>query len=509
MPTTGPADEPAAIRRVDWRFLLPESAFETVAVSGPADEVVLSGLKLVAGQLIRMDAKERPAATNSTPDLVVTIAPSRSGLEIALGHVPSGGWIYVGAGTRAITDRSSIGHVVRRLHASGFTDVRRSWHWPSEPAAIEIVPLDDTRAVLQALARRRSGRAARLKAMTARLALTCGVLDRLIPGWSVVARRSDEPSYRRSPSVIMDPIRASLPKQIDTRGSVVLLTPRFRASRHVIGLILHPARDGLAAVAKLPRHPDDDEGIRREAAALRRAAELGVSGVPMVLALHGAPRPVLFESALEGALIASREIRDRPLAMLQEIETWTRTLAGSRELRRVPLRSLWSPPIDRIIADVGSGSAVARLAQGTGRILDAYGDVSVPVVIEHGDLAPPNLLRLAGGGLGVVDWEVADLDGLPLGDLLFFASFATGTMNARRDHHPTLGPAALLVAERQATHLGIDPGLTPILALCMWVRWADRQLARFIDRTSSAEDRLPARHLDSWRVTMAHLDCRG
>jgi hypothetical protein len=40
----------------------------------------------------------------------------------------------------------------------------------------------------------------------------------------------------------------------------------------------------------------------------------------------------------------------------------------------------------------------------------------------------------------------------------------------------------------------------------MWARWADRQLARFVDRTIPLEERLPARHVRSWATAVVDLE---
>ncbi len=39
-----PAGRLASIRRVDWRFLLPDAAFDSVLVFGPADEVLMTAM---------------------------------------------------------------------------------------------------------------------------------------------------------------------------------------------------------------------------------------------------------------------------------------------------------------------------------------------------------------------------------------------------------------------------------------------------------------------------------
>ncbi len=502
----------ASIRRVDWRFLLPEAAFGTVVLVGPADEAVRAGLEQVARLVVVADGDAEPSV-DARPDLVVTIAAGRSVLDVALRHVPAGGWIYAGAGPRRAPGRVSLRVVAAALRSAGFEDIASSWHWPSEPAALEIVSLDDARALRLTLDRRRSGPTARLKATLAGIAHRLHILERIVPGWSVIGRRPVGVAAGAAARPL-DPVRANIPDGGGTATGVVLLTPRFKASRHVIGLVLRPAGDGLVAVAKLPRLADDDGGIQREAAALRRAAELGATGVPEVLAIRGAPSPVLVETALDGVVIASREVRAGSVAAIDEVDAWTRILAGAPSRRQVPLRTLWAPALERIAGELAPGTplhvAIAGLAERTSRVLGALDDVAVPTVLEHGDFAPPNLLRLRDRRLGVVDWEVADPDGLPLGDLLFFAAFAAEEAGGHgaASGSTRLPPAVLAAIERQAAHLGIDPNLIPALRVAMWARWADRQLARFIDRAIPLEDRLPARHVRSWSVATTDLEAQ-
>ena len=517
---TRPPGRLESIRRVDWQFLLPEAALGTVIVMEPTDDGLLDALDLIAASVARAGR----AGDQQRPSLVVTISPDDRGLRAALDRLPGGGWIYVGSGDRRAERPLSLRQVARAVEEGGLVDIRRSWHWPDEPSALEIVPLDDARAIRLVLDRRRSGRAARLKGRFAMLARRIGVLDAIVPGWSVVARRPDGggPADERGSS-LLDPIRARLPD--GAASAVVLLTPRFRASRHVVGLVLRSDRDALATVVKVPRLPEDDGGIRREGAALASAAAAGVSGVPAVIALHGAPRPMLVESALDGVVIGSRDIRARPSELLEEVEAWTRTLAGTPDARRVPFRALFAPAIERIAREVGIGGMapdadavavnenrdpqdLARLVTRTAAILEARGDVALPVVLEHGDLAPPNLLRLRGGGLGAVDWEVADPEGLPLGDLLFFAAFVTSVLAdgaVDGGMSPATAPAQSAVA-RQAAALDIDPAIVPALDLAMWTRWADRQLTRFTDASTPLGERLPARHVRSWDAAAARLD---
>jgi hypothetical protein len=102
---------------------------------------------------------------------------------------------------------------------------------------------------------------------------------------------------------------------------------------------------------------------------------------------------------------------------------------------------------------------------------------TLPSVATHGDLTMTNVL-LAGGSLGVVDWESAEDAGLPLRDLLYAAVDATAACNGYRDRlaafehcFPGAGPASGSLA------LGLDrlrrqAGLTDATTtLCMHACW--------------------------------------
>jgi hypothetical protein len=56
----------------------------------------------------------------------------------------------------------------------------------------------------------------------------------------------------------------------------------------------------------------------------------------------------------------------------------------------------------------------------------------MPAVATHGDLTMSNVL-LAGASLGVVDWEAAEPEGVPLRDLLYAAVDATAAREGYRD----------------------------------------------------------------------------
>ncbi|HEY6608744.1 MAG TPA: phosphotransferase, partial [Candidatus Limnocylindria bacterium] len=116
-----------------------------------------------------------------------------------------------------------------------------------------------------------------------------------------------------------------------------------------------------------------------------------------------------------------------------------------------------------------------------GRTREALGPLerqAPPAVFEHGDLSHPNLVVRDEGGLGVLDWELARPDGLPLHDLCFFLGYvALATVGEEGDPfeglvrvlgHPTWGAAAALHSE--AARLGIDREAIPGLVIACWAR---------------------------------------
>ena len=80
---------------------------------------------------------------------------------------------------------------------------------------------------------------------------------------------------------------------------------------------------------------------------------------------------------------------------------------------------------------LGADLPEAYVAWLRGRADAAQGE-AISSVATHGDLTMGNVL-LAGGSLGVVDWEAAEAEGLPLQDLLYAAVDATAARDGYRD----------------------------------------------------------------------------
>jgi aminoglycoside phosphotransferase (APT) family kinase protein len=291
----------------------------------------------------------------------------------------------------------------------------------------------------------------------------------------------------------------------------VLVTPRFRASRHVIVLVLASGRRDPVLVAKLPRLPGAGAGLAREAANLRAAgsalADVDAGTAPALVAFEPAPAyPLLLETALPGRSLSPRVVRRDRERVVADGAAWLSRLA--RATARRPRDDGWyerlvAAPLRALSGRTANGTPLRPMVQRTLEQAEALRGADLPLVLEHGDLGHPNLLRQPDGRLGVLDWERADPAGLPGHDLFFFLAYAAVSGRAGTDGVPAAffgrDAWAWPVAERYAADLGIDAGLLPsLLALAS---------ARVVAETGPPNGSTPApgardaaaRHLVLWR----------
>src|SRR5919204_4725462 len=115
---------------------------------------------------------------------------------------------------------------------------------------------------------------------------------------------------------------------IARRPPCVLLTPRFKRSRHVIALVLAEERQGPALVGKLPRRATDAAGLAREAENLRAVRRaLSDASVPTVLAFEDdRPHPLLLETGLEGVPLSPAALRRNRRGAAEAVAGWLERL---------------------------------------------------------------------------------------------------------------------------------------------------------------------------------------
>ena len=298
---------------------------------------------------------------------------------------------------------------------------------------------------------------------------------------------------------------------VPERLSSVMITPRFRASSHVVFLLLAPGVPEPLLVAKLPRLGGASASIEREAANLRaiqagRASEF--ASIPRVVAFEEyLGRPILVETALIGNPMDPATLRRDRAGCCDAMIGWLADLqqpapdaddADANWFKRLVER-----PLRHFEKIFPLSVEEARLLERTWELVSPLRDEALPLVFEHGDLSHPNIMLLKDGTPGVVDWELAEPRGLPTYDLFFFLTYAAfASHNARKSgdylaafHTAFFGHAAWARAfvATYATRLQLPlHTLTPLLVLS-WARYmtsllmrldAERSAGRLSDETA-------------------------
>jgi aminoglycoside phosphotransferase len=452
-----------AIRRIDWRFLLPEpvpgravlvSRDERwrdqleVALQAAGVEAVHrlaidpSGIK--AGDLVVLDGLRHPVSA------MVQDLPPRSSVLAELTRAGEGWPRLAGPHTRLVA-------------------------WPRLDRAIELVPVHGPNA--RALFARRRSRRAGFRGMLRSIVLAPPLsrfTDRL-----VLANAAGE----------MGGLLQLAARHLGAdaaRSPWTLVTPRFRASHHVVMIL------GDRLVLKAQRDPTG-RSVAREAMVLEAVAPRlrHAEAAPAVVAVdHVGSHPVLLETALSGAPLTPARVRRAPEAVVRSIAGWLRPLVTAVR----PVDDAWratvlAEPL-HALRGLGGDAADLELETRAEAVLERLAGALVAGAIEHGDLGDPNLLITADGSLGVIDWELGRVDGVALLDLAFAISYVAGAASgasSAEEHADAWETVALdsrgwgrRVLLEEAAAAGLRPEVVPPLLVLCWIR----QLATLMGRVA-------------------------
>lgn len=492
-------------RRIDWRFLLDDPALGRVVVAGSPDPALVAALEAASTAVGVIGSDASPSPDIGTADTVVVAgAPDPSVLRAAVARLRPGGWLVAEpagplaamvGGNRTGGPAEPI-RTARRLSSAGFDPIRLHWTWPSHGRATAFAGLGDATAVRALVERRGLGRMRPITARVAGLLASTPLPALVVPAVTLIARRRDGTALDRAPAggfvarrlVELAATETAAPGG-DRRRSVLLLTPRYRASAHVVALAFDGPGRPPVLVAKIARLPDGGKGLAREAAALRALEPTlgGAGGCPVPVALDTAGWPILVETGVGGEPLDPAAVRADRAGAVRAIVDWLAGLpidpagmaggavvAGGLDAALAAAETLLAPTD-------ASGDDTALLER-TRRVFAPLRDATLPRVFEHGDLAHPNLLRRPDGRLTVVDWERADPAGLPLHDLVVALAYVAAA--ERGASSPADGAAAFADAvagadpwaaaplEAECRRLGVDPALRPALLVAPWVRTA-------------------------------------
>jgi hypothetical protein len=357
------------LRRVDWRFLLS-------AEDAPSVADMTAGKTSLAVHLIAADGEPLPGDA----DLATIGYPTRLALRGAIESVRPGGEV---AALWSLPRRAAVRRATLRMRAAGLEDVRVLWPGPRERLLRERPPSSAPQAALRPLWR-----------IAARLGL-------LFPLCAI----------GRTPGG----------KSSAEGGATLLLTGGKRSINKVVGLRLDAAGE-TSAVVKFARVEAADAALEREAAALRtiEAEHPGLTGVPRVLAEGSrAGRRALTESAVSGSPLIERLTPETFEELATTVTRWLIELACGQEPQapegwRERLVGARLRAFERDFAQVLPADLPKRLDQS----LSSLGPL--PIVPEHRDCSPWNVVLDENGAPGLHDWESAEPRGLPGLDLAYF-----------------------------------------------------------------------------------------
>lgn len=466
----------ARLRRVDWRFLLPSprprralcraAAPLAEAVASIADQVVTHG-------------------STHDCDLVVGTDPDAATLVELREALAPGGTCYTEWHPRP----GGVAKVERALRAAGFEDVACYRPWPASGASpVFWIPVGarGASAYVRSRQRLRGGRVRRLLAEGRRRVRDL-LRGRLGTPICALARRAGTPaSGELAPS---DWLRDGWPHwglgDVPGRLSTLLVTGGPRSvSKVVLLAFAEPSPVPLVAV-KAARVDEASAGVRREGDALASLATRRLGGVP------GVPRLLVRRQVGGVPLVGESAVIGRPLDALLtrrnlgswscKVADWLAALAPG-ESPRSPSHwgeAIVEPVLARFV-DVFGGVVDRGLLRDGEAILGRLG--ALPPVPEQRDFGPWNVLVTPAGDIAVLDWESADVDGLPALDLLYYLAYAAFNVDRASDRERRIAsfrrsldaatPTGAIRRDCLAQYcgsLGVDPAqLGPLRAL-VWL----------------------------------------
>ena len=269
-------------------------------------------------------------------------------------------------------------------------------------------------------------------------------------------------------------------------------------------------RDRPSLVVKVAHLEGAADAVRREHENLEQlgasATGAGARVARVIAAASVGGLRVHVQTALDGvpAAFALRHSPDRIVPVIDLLGTWLHRWNGlTAVIKKVTeehvARWLWSP-LERLRADVDPlGSYQLRLEG----LIATISGTRLPVVAAHSDLTMTNVLLLdRSRRLGIVDWEVAETEALPLTDFFYavtdaiVAAHAMSRQDAFRAGFARTGRYRRLTGRwlvRLATGLNL-PGSAVELALhgC-WLHHARNEAAK-----RTATERRPYVDLLCW-----------
>ncbi len=451
----------ALLRRVDWRFLLRQQEVPRTAdlrSGGPSE-----ALKLISAPA--------PSAPGSA-DLAVLGFPRRGALRAARGVLRPGGEVVC---EWRLPMPGGPARARRRLERAGFTDVRIYWSGPLPHRLPQFwLSVDSPDAVAHLFATRppRSHAQATLRPLW-RWISRAGLLAPLCAVAQAPRSSDDAADSRDEVADLLTP-----------GTSWVLLTGGHRSINKVVGLPIEAGVSEPAVVVKFARVPEAEPNLDREARVLRalETERPEIAGIPRLRGRgRRAGRLAVAESPVQGESLLSVLAPATFGELARRVTRFLIELAGSGAPQ--PAAGWWlrlvGEPLEEFERRFGAVLEPGTV-QRARRLLEGLGDL--PLVCEHRDCSPWNVVLTASGAPALLDWESAELRGLPGLDLIYFLANAVfvldGSLESGRtresyvrllDASTAYSHVAAICIEEYSARLGIDAETFRRLRILCWI----------------------------------------
>lgn len=481
------------LRRADWRFLLPDPAPHTCVCY--ADGELATAAALIADHVV--DARH---AAPDTCDLAVAVNPSSATLRRAWTALRPGGACYLEWRRPALR---GVQHARRQLSTVGFEQIACYWAWPLpfRAAAHCWLPLDSSGALDYFLSSRPQGTTVVHRAGRTARQVVWQLLYRSGLTWPRFTVARKPALHATTPDAAWEmSLRAGwqgwgfgTPPQRLVR---LLLTGGQRSINKVVSLVFADDERQPRLAIKQPRVPESVPALVREAATLQAVHGLrpgGIPGVPRVLFYHKQSDTLMLGETVETGVplwMCLRPSTFRPLAL--QATAWLADLAGQSAHR--PQQDWWGRLVEPVLADFeqmfGSIVDAGMLRETRTRLATLP---ALPLVVEQRDFSPWNVLLDPRGQLVVLDWESAEVQGLPAMDLIYFATylafFLDGAMESKRfrqsyralrESSSSTGRIADECLNAYMQRLGLAPAVLHPLRLLTWLLHSRSEYRQFV-----------------------------
>jgi len=421
----------------------------------------------------------------SDVDFAVLVDPNPRTLRTAYVSLRPGGACYCEWHSPLV---GGVRRARRTLEAAGFSEIASYWSWPAprRGAPLFWVPLDapQTLGRLMKMAPATSVRRRLLRPILYalwRLGARVGVAG---PFCTIAKKPGDAEVSSRG---LLDQIRTGWhgwglgrpPKRLFW----ALLTPGQRSINKVIAVVFADADREPSMIVKIARVPDAGRALERELANLRALEASGRR--------DGTPRPLFLDDCLGSVALGETVLSGEPLwTLLDErsyrrlalaVTDWLCDLASPQSL--TPPELWWDRLVEPVLSEFADSFGPVSDPDDvyhTRRVLLEVGEL--PLVFEHRDCSPWNVLVGQDGRIALPDWESAEPQGLPGLDLLYFLTYLaffyddamkTGAFGASyrvaRDPTTFTGGVNAECEARYADRVGVDSAVFPPLRLLTWL----------------------------------------